>query len=218
MFGLRKQRRAPVRSEQVPAAPAEAMTGGDGPQVPLPGPPGSEGALAPGAASGASSVAPLSEASQPDASLSAASQPEASPGDLAPEAPSSDLGPEGPMGDSAPLDDDLGEGGSSTLSEDERAERLRQLIELVDMVRPIIQQDGGDLTLVSADVEAGTVELQLQGACSSCAISATTLQAGVERILKDRLPWVTEVIGGVDEDIDWYESAAMGRGAYVPKW
>jgi Fe-S cluster biogenesis protein NfuA len=108
------------------------------------------------------------------------------------------------------------EGGS--LPDEERAERLRQLTELVDMVRPIIQQDGGDLMLVSADVEAGTVELQLQGACSSCAISATTLQAGVERIIKDRLPWVREVTGGVDEEIDWYESAAMGRGAYVPKW
>ena len=68
------------------------------------------------------------------------------------------------------------------------------------------------------DVEAGVVELQLQGACSSCAISASTLQAGVERILKERLQWVTEVIGGIDEDMDWEESAAMGRGAYVPRW
>ena len=84
------------------------------------------------------------------------------------------------------------------------------------MVRPIIQQDGGDLVLLSADVCAGVVELQLQGACSSCAVSSTTLQAGVERILKDRLDWVTEVSGGVDEDMDWQESASMGRGAYVP--
>ncbi len=104
------------------------------------------------------------------------------------------------------------------LSDEERASRLADLTDLIEMVRPIIQQDGGDLLLVSADVEAGVVELQLQGACSSCAISATTLQAGVERILKDRLEWVTEVSGGVDEDMDWEESAAMGRGAYVPKW
>ena len=61
-------------------------------------------------------------------------------------------------------------------------------------------------------------ELQLQGACSSCAVSASTLQAGVERILKDRLDWVTEVTGGVDEEMDLEESAALGRGAYVPKW
>ena len=72
--------------------------------------------------------------------------------------------------------------------------------------------------LLSVDVEAGVVELQLQGACSSCAVSASTLQAGVERILKERLPWVTDVIGGIDEDMDWEESAAMGRGGYVPNW
>jgi Fe-S cluster biogenesis protein NfuA len=104
------------------------------------------------------------------------------------------------------------------LTEEQRAERLGQLTDLIEMVRPIIHQDGGDLVLVSADVEAGVVELQLQGACSSCAVSATTLQAGVERILKERLDWITEVSGGVDEDADWEESAAMGRGGYVPKW
>jgi len=104
------------------------------------------------------------------------------------------------------------------LSEEDRAERLEQLTDLIEMVRPVIQQDGGDLVLLSVDVEAGVVELQLQGACSSCAISASTLQAGVERILKERLTWVTEVIGGIDEDMDWEESAAMGRGAYVPRW
>ena len=104
------------------------------------------------------------------------------------------------------------------MSDEERAERLEHLTDLIEMVRPVIQQDGGDLVLLSVDVEAGVVELQLQGACSSCAISASTLQAGVERILKERLPWVTDIIGGVDEEMDWEESAAMGRGGYVPNW
>jgi Fe-S cluster biogenesis protein NfuA len=108
--------------------------------------------------------------------------------------------------------------GTKMLSEEERAERLGQLTDLIEMVRPIIHQDGGDLVLLSADVDAGVVELQLQGACSSCAISASTLQAGVERIIKDRLDWVTEISGSVDEDMDLEESASMGRGAYVPKW
>ncbi len=67
----------------------------------------------------------------------------------------------------------------AALSEEEKAARLSSLTELVEMVRPIIQQDGGDLVLLGADVETGVVELQLQGACSSCAISSTTLQAGV---------------------------------------
>jgi len=106
----------------------------------------------------------------------------------------------------------------AALTDDERKQRLDDLTGLIDMIRPAVQQDGGDLLLVEADVEKGTVEVMLQGSCSSCAISTTTLQAGVERILTDRLPWVTEVRGGVDETMDPDESAAMGRGAYVPKY
>ena len=55
------------------------------------------------------------------------------------------------------------------------------------------------------------VEVQLQGACSSCAVSTTTLQAGVNRILKERLEWVTEVLGDVDEDMDFETSSSMGK-------
>jgi Fe-S cluster biogenesis protein NfuA len=105
-----------------------------------------------------------------------------------------------------------------TLTDEERATRLDDLTALIDMIRPAVQADGGDLALVHADVETGEVEVQLQGSCSSCAVSSTTLQAGVSRIMRDRLPWVTEVRGGVDESIDYEESAAMGQGGYVPKW
>ena len=77
---------------------------------------------------------------------------------------------------------------------------------------------GGDLVLVRADVESGVVEVQLQGACSSCAISSSTLEGGVTRILTDRLDWVTQVIGGVDDSIDAYESASLGQGGYVPQY
>ena len=104
------------------------------------------------------------------------------------------------------------------LTDGERAERLVKLQGLVDLMRPAVQADGGDLVLVSADVESGVVEVQLQGACSSCAISSATLQGGVERILKDRLPWVTEVTGGLTEAIDPFESAALGHGGYVPRF
>ncbi|MBV8160228.1 MAG: NifU family protein [Acidimicrobiia bacterium] len=106
----------------------------------------------------------------------------------------------------------------ATLTDGERKQRLDDLTALIDLIRPAVQQDGGDLLLVEADVEVGVVEVMLQGSCSSCAISTTTLQAGVERILTDRLPWVSEVRGGVDETMDPEESAAMGRGAYVPKY
>ncbi|HWE57982.1 MAG TPA: NifU family protein [Acidimicrobiales bacterium] len=104
------------------------------------------------------------------------------------------------------------------LSDAERAARLESLTELIDLIRPAVQSDGGDLVMLSADVEIGVIEVQLQGSCSSCAISSTTLQAGVERILKERLPWITEVLGSVDEDIDWETSSSMGRGGYTPAW
>lgn len=104
-----------------------------------------------------------------------------------------------------------------SLSDEERADRLRALRELIELMRPAVQQDGGDLILVGADVERGVVEVELQGACSSCAISTATLEGGVERILTTRLGWVTEVRGGVDETADPIESSLLGRGAYVPR-
>ncbi|MGH9100228.1 MAG: NifU family protein [Acidimicrobiales bacterium] len=104
------------------------------------------------------------------------------------------------------------------LADEERALRRTKLDGLIELMRPAVQADGGDLVLLSADVESGVVEVQLQGACSSCAISAVTLQAGVERILRDRLPWVTEVIGGLTGTVDAEESMALGHGAYVPRF
>lgn len=101
------------------------------------------------------------------------------------------------------------------LSEDERQGRLAELDALMELLRPAVQQDGGDLRVVDADPETGVVEVTLEGACSSCAVSAATLQGGVSRILADRLSWVTEVVGGVDEEIDHATSVAMGRGNYV---
>jgi Fe-S cluster biogenesis protein NfuA len=102
------------------------------------------------------------------------------------------------------------------LSDEERAERLSKLHGIIDLMRPAVQADGGDLILIRADVATGVVEVQLQGACSSCAISEATLSGGVERILRDRLPWVTEVVGGLDDSLSLDESAALGSGGYVP--
>ena len=105
---------------------------------------------------------------------------------------------------------------TTVLSGAERAERLGKLQGIMDLMRPAVQADGGDLVLVRADVETGVVEVQLQGACSSCAVSSATLSGGVERILRDRLPWVTEVIGGLDDSLSFDESASLGSGGYVP--
>lgn len=104
------------------------------------------------------------------------------------------------------------------LTDQERSSRLKALTALLDLMRPSVQADGGDLVLIRADVETGVVEVQLQGACSSCAISSDTLQGGVTRILMDRLAWVTEVVGGVDDSLDTEDSMALGAGGYVPRY
>ena len=104
------------------------------------------------------------------------------------------------------------------LTDEERASRLKALNALLDLMRPAVQADGGDLVLIRADVETGIVDVQLHGACSSCAISSDTLQGGVTRILTDRLKWVTEVVGGVDDSIDPEDSMSLGVGGYVPRY
>src|SRR5271157_1875622 len=104
------------------------------------------------------------------------------------------------------------------LADAERADRLQKLQAIMDLMRPAVQADGGDLMLVRADVETGVVEVQLQGACSSCAVSSATLSGGVERILRERLPWVTEVLGGRDDSLSMDESASLVSGGYVPNF
>ena len=63
----------------------------------------------------------------------------------------------------------------------------------IQAIRPAIQADGGDIFLRGFDDETGVVEVELTGACVSCPASTVTLKAGVERILKDRVPGVTAV-------------------------
>jgi len=117
--------------------------------------------------------------------------------------------------DDAPV---AGDDSPAALTDEERGARLAALTAIIELMRPAVQADGGDLVLVAADVVTGVVEVQLQGACSSCAVSSSTLQGGVERILRDRLDWVTEVQGGVDESVDPFVSESMGRGGYVPSF
>lgn len=64
----------------------------------------------------------------------------------------------------------------------------------IEVIRPALQADGGDITLVDVDEETGVVSIQLVGACGSCPASTMTLKAGIERILRDRVPGVTEIV------------------------
>lgn len=62
----------------------------------------------------------------------------------------------------------------------------------LDQIRPALQADGGDISLVDID-DQGIVKLRLKGACCGCPSAAVTLHMGVERVLKDLVPGVQGV-------------------------
>ena len=66
--------------------------------------------------------------------------------------------------------------------------------EVIEIIRPAIQADGGDISLIEVDEDSGVVTVQLHGACVSCPASTVTMKAGIERIMKDRVPGVTAVV------------------------
>ncbi len=68
-------------------------------------------------------------------------------------------------------------------------ERVQKVL---DLIRPQIQGDGGDVELVGIN-EDNVVTVRLTGACVGCPMSQLTLKAGIERILKQQIPEVTAV-------------------------
>jgi len=70
---------------------------------------------------------------------------------------------------------------------------MREKVEAVlAQVRPTLQADGGGVELV--DMNEGVVSLKLKGACAGCPMATMTLRNGIERILKEQIPEVKEVI------------------------
>lgn len=59
-------------------------------------------------------------------------------------------------------------------------------------IKPALQADGGDVELVA--VEDGVVKLRLTGACAGCPMASITLKQGIERILKEQVDGVKEVV------------------------
>ena len=74
-----------------------------------------------------------------------------------------------------------------------------EVLAVLDMIRPSLIADGGDVTLIDIK-DDGKVVVELTGACKGCPLSALTLANGIERILKERVPGVTGVVP-VEEDL-----------------
>ena len=65
--------------------------------------------------------------------------------------------------------------------------------DVLNLIRPAVQADGGDIELVDVD-DAGVVQVRFHGACHGCPSSMLTLQHGIERNLRERVPEVSRVV------------------------
>ena len=68
-----------------------------------------------------------------------------------------------------------------------------KIIEIIEQIRPNLQGHGGDVEFVDF-LEDGTVEVRLQGACNGCPGATMTLKNGIERILKQEVAEVKQVV------------------------
>ena len=64
---------------------------------------------------------------------------------------------------------------------------------VINLIRPAVQADGGDIELVDVTTD-GVVQIRFHGACHGCPSSTMTLQNGIERNLREKVPEVTQVV------------------------
>ena len=83
--------------------------------------------------------------------------------------------------------------GTGPTAEETGGSGLREQVEaILNLMRPAVQADGGDLELVGV-TDAGVIRVRFHGACVGCPSSSLTLQAGIERNLKLHVPGVSRV-------------------------
>lgn len=71
---------------------------------------------------------------------------------------------------------------------------MREKVEkALEKIRPMLQADGGNVELVEVTAD-GVVKLKLTGSCGCCPMSQMTLKMGVERIIRQEVPEVKEVV------------------------
>jgi Fe-S cluster biogenesis protein NfuA len=71
---------------------------------------------------------------------------------------------------------------------------MREKVEkALEKIRPMLMADGGNVDLVEV-TDDGIVKLKLTGSCGCCPMSSMTLKNGIERILKQEIPEIKEVV------------------------
>ncbi|MHC4278266.1 MAG: NifU family protein [Planctomycetota bacterium] len=72
---------------------------------------------------------------------------------------------------------------------------LREKVEeALNGIRPALQADGGNVSLVDVDEENGVAKVRLEGACAGCPSAQITLAMGIERAIKERVPEIKQVL------------------------
>ena len=74
----------------------------------------------------------------------------------------------------------------------EKKDIEKRIIEVLDKVRPYLQNDGGNVTYIR--YEDGVVYVKLEGACSNCPMAIMTLEDGIENALTTEIPEVVKVV------------------------
>jgi len=69
----------------------------------------------------------------------------------------------------------------------------QKVSEIIEAIRPNLQSHGGDVELVATEPD-NTVKVRLQGACAGCPGATMTLKMGIERLLREKIPELKEVI------------------------
>jgi Fe-S cluster biogenesis protein NfuA len=72
-------------------------------------------------------------------------------------------------------------------------ELTQNILKALDEIRPFLNSDGGDISLVAIEDEKH-VKVRLEGACTSCNLSISTLKAGVETTIKKYAPQIETVV------------------------
>jgi len=76
---------------------------------------------------------------------------------------------------------------------EDKAKLFQEVEEALESIRPYLQGDGGNITLIDITDE-NVVQVRLEGSCNGCPLSLQTLKGGVEMVVKKSVPQITEVI------------------------
>jgi Fe-S cluster biogenesis protein NfuA len=81
----------------------------------------------------------------------------------------------------------------STSAQSQPSSVRQKVQDVIDLIRPAVQADGGDIELVDVS-EGGIVQIRFHGACHGCPSSSMTLQTAIERNVLEKVPEVTQVV------------------------